>query len=272
MRFSMIFALLCVAGAFGRPSAASSTAALGRDVGSKECVRGRYVEARTASVYAGACHYGSEATTSGREALLAWHFDSGAWHGVDLSGVDVVLVVAGDENLAAESGARRSIVYADARLPRERRDAAIDLVLSRCKDLSGEVRRVLCAELGVAIADETYAVVAPRAFELRGSKLANRECCKMPYNVWYAPFVALIDPIVGCDSIFRFDDKTLGPTWNRARQNESFVGRFEWTSESSSPAAGSRTASSRPISAPTTSADSRPADREADARAARDHR
>jgi len=270
MRFSMIFALLCVAGASGHPSAASATAGAGADVGSKACVRGHYVEARTASVYAGACHYGSEATTSGREALLAWHFDSGAWHGIDLSGVDIVIVVAGDENLAAESGARRSIVYADARLPRERRDAAIDLVLSRCKVLSGDVRRVLCSELDVAIADETYAVAAPRAFELRGSKLANRECCKMPYNVWYSPFVAVIDPIVGCDSIFRFDDKTLGPTWNRARQNESFVGRFEWPSESALPAAGSRTASSRAISTPATTADSRPADREVDPRAARD--
>ena len=32
---------------------------------------GTYVEARTASVFAGACHYNSELVTAGREALLA---------------------------------------------------------------------------------------------------------------------------------------------------------------------------------------------------------
>ena len=50
-------------------------------------VRGEYVEVRTASVFAGACHYNGELTTAGRDALMAWNVKSGAWRGVDLAGV-----------------------------------------------------------------------------------------------------------------------------------------------------------------------------------------
>ena len=42
-------------------------------------ITGDYVEARTASVFAGACHYNGELTTTGREAELAWHVRATAW-------------------------------------------------------------------------------------------------------------------------------------------------------------------------------------------------
>jgi hypothetical protein len=53
-------------------------------------VRGVYVEARTASVFAGACHYNGELTTAGREAVLAWSVKEGSWGGVQLAGVRAV--------------------------------------------------------------------------------------------------------------------------------------------------------------------------------------
>ena len=45
-------------------------------------LRGDYVEARTASVFAGACHYNGELTTTGRDALMAWNITAGSWDGV----------------------------------------------------------------------------------------------------------------------------------------------------------------------------------------------
>ena len=49
-------------------------------------LRGDYVEVRTASVFAGACHYNGEVVTTGRDAMMAWNVTSGKWQGVDLSG------------------------------------------------------------------------------------------------------------------------------------------------------------------------------------------
>lgn len=188
---------------------------------------GQYVEARTASVFAGACHYGSEYTTRGREALLVWHFERGSWRGVDLCGTNVALAVSGEENLDEAAGARHSILYTDGKDAPERRAAAADFVRTRCRELAGDVRAVKCVDLTFAFDDESYTARAPGLFELRGSKLENRACCAMPYDVWYTPFVDLAHPVVGCNSIFQFEDRALGPIWKRAGQNESFVGRFD---------------------------------------------
>src|SRR5713226_3280532 len=71
-------------------------------------VRGDYVEVRTASVFAGACHYNGEVTTTGRDALMAWDVTSGKWNEVDLAGVRAVAIVSADANLSDNSAARRS--------------------------------------------------------------------------------------------------------------------------------------------------------------------
>ena len=62
-------------------------------------IKGTYIEARTAEVFAGACIMNGEAGTTGREALLAWKVDRGSFHGVALNGLSVVVAVAGDVNL-----------------------------------------------------------------------------------------------------------------------------------------------------------------------------
>ncbi|HEY4330472.1 MAG TPA: hypothetical protein VGN88_12105, partial [Phycisphaerae bacterium] len=38
-----------------------------------ERITGDYVEARTASVFCGACHYNSEILCAGRDGVMAWH-------------------------------------------------------------------------------------------------------------------------------------------------------------------------------------------------------
>src|SRR5947209_8653839 len=50
-------------------------------------VSGDYVEARTASVFAGACHYNGELVTTGEEAIAGWNVTSGYWKGANLTGV-----------------------------------------------------------------------------------------------------------------------------------------------------------------------------------------
>src|SRR5713226_5374324 len=76
-------------------------------------VKGDYVEVRTASVFAGACHFNGEVVTAGREAIMAWNFASGSWNGTNLAGVRVIAVVSSDENLSNQSAARRSEVILD---------------------------------------------------------------------------------------------------------------------------------------------------------------
>ena len=195
-----------------------------------EDVRGRYVEARTASVYAGACHYGGEATTDGREALLAFHVESGTRSGVDLAGGDVAVLVRGEANLADARAPRRSIVYVSASESRERRDALVATVRERCAPVVGAVDEVRAVDLSMRITDDGYAVRASGLFELEGAAMPDRACCKMPYNVWYAPFVRVEKPLVGLNRSFVASDKALGAMWSRPGENAAFLGRFALSS------------------------------------------
>src|SRR5260370_4665850 len=76
-------------------------------------LRGDYVEVRTASVFAGACHYNGEVTTTGRDAMMAWNVTSGKWQGIDLTGVRVMAIVNSGANLSDNDAARPSELIID---------------------------------------------------------------------------------------------------------------------------------------------------------------
>ena len=61
--------LACVVPALAAASAVPANKAAGNKVTK---IAGDYVEARTASVFAGACHYNGELVTTGRDAIMAW--------------------------------------------------------------------------------------------------------------------------------------------------------------------------------------------------------
>src|SRR5438552_7381112 len=80
----------------------------------KTSVQGDYVEARTASVFAGACHYNGEVVTTGHDAIAAWSFSSGAWDGVDLSGVRALAAITSDGNLGQANASRKTVLVVDS--------------------------------------------------------------------------------------------------------------------------------------------------------------
>src|ERR1700722_5836891 len=77
---------------------------------SSSTIVGDYVEARTASVFAGACHYNGELVTTGRDAVMAWNITAGSWNGTDLSGLLAMAAVTSQSNLGEENAGRKSEV------------------------------------------------------------------------------------------------------------------------------------------------------------------
>ena len=188
--------------------------------------QGVYVEARTASVYAGACHYGGQYTTDGREALMGWHFEAGQHGGVALAGVDLVVAVSADKNLAEKDAKRRSIVYVDADAQPAARQAALAWLKAKQAKLVGEIVAVKPGQVDVGSKKDDFWLAAGKAVAVKGSAMPERECCKMSYNVWYEPFAEVEKPLVGNVAVFRNADKDLGQVWERTGENEAFFGRF----------------------------------------------
>src|SRR5713226_4898262 len=107
-----------IAGAAARASAAPAAT-------------GDYVEARTCNVYAGPCHFGSEYTTAGREAVMAWRVQRGDYAGQTLDGLSAVAVVVADDNLALAAAPRRTVFYIDGRATSAQREAFLHLLRAK---------------------------------------------------------------------------------------------------------------------------------------------
>lgn len=187
---------------------------------------GWYVEARTAAVFAGACHYGAQSTMLGREALRVWHVTSGAYDGVDLAGLDVAVLVRGNANLAEATTQRESWIFVEESASDARARAAQRWLVAQDARALGTLREVRRVELVTELGEERYRVLAPGVFELTGAALPDRACCAMPQQVWYRPFTALEKPLVGLDEEFRVTAKDLGIVFSRPDENGAILGRF----------------------------------------------
>lgn len=228
------FAFALVAGGLAPRFLPATDALAGADA-----LHGRYLEARSASVFAGACHYGSEFSTQGREALLAWHFDGGEVGGVPLAGVTVVAIVAGPGNLDIAGMPRRSELYADASAPAAARSAACAVVRARHRALLGRARVAAPRPIRFERAGDRFRVEVEGMASLTGALLPDRACCTMPLARWYEPFSDVGPAIVGESAEFHHAGTRWIPRrWARFDENSAFAAQFRWP-KSLPPAASS---------------------------------
>ena len=188
-------------------------------------LRGDYVEVRTASVFAGACHYNGEVVTTGRDALMAWNVTSGKWQGVDLTGVRVLAIVSADANLGETSAARQSEIIIDSGASRTQALAITNALREKYAASLGKIVAVRTAPITFERSGRTYAVVTNEA-AINVEAMPNDLCCKMPNLVWYTPLVGLENRKVGYTSKALYSGKVVGEPWSRSGENSAFYGTF----------------------------------------------
>src|SRR5690349_24268505 len=110
-------------------------------------LHGDYVEVRTASVFAGACHYNGEVVTTGRDAMMAWNVTSGKWQGVDLSGVRALAIVSADANLGEDNAARSAEIIIDSSASQTQSQALLDALKVKYAATLGNVVTVRSAPI-----------------------------------------------------------------------------------------------------------------------------
>jgi len=191
-------------------------------------VRGVYVEARTASVFAGACHYNGELTTAGREAVLAWSVKEGNWGGVSLAGVRAVAVVGSEANLADTAAARRSELIVDSNVSAAQAKAFARAVESAYGAVLGRVVGVRRAPVGFVAEGKSFKVSAPGAASLDVEAMPDDLCCRMPHMVWYAPLVPVEGRKVGYTRAASYAGGAAGEAWQRTGENGAFYGTFSF--------------------------------------------
>jgi len=188
-------------------------------------VKGEYVEVRTASVFAGACHYNGELTTAGRDALMAWNVKSGEWRGVNVAGVRIVAIVSADENLAEDTARRSEIIIGENASDAQSR-AMLEALKSRYAASLGKIISVRRGPLTFEHKDKTYAVTAGDFASINIEAMPDDLCCKMPQLVWYSPLVPLENRKVGYTTKALFAGSDVCDPWQRTGENSAFYGSF----------------------------------------------
>ena len=189
-------------------------------------VRGEYVEVRTASVFAGACHYNGELTTSGRDAMMAWNVTSGAWRGVDLTGVRAVAIVTAAENLADKSAARQAEIIIGENASDAQSLAMLEALKSSYAASLGKIILVRRAPLSFEHQSKSYSVKADSLASINIEAMPDDLCCKMPQLVWYSPLVPLENRKVGYTRKALYAGGDVGEPWQRSGENSAFYGSF----------------------------------------------
>jgi len=188
-------------------------------------VRGEYVEVRTASVFAGACHYNGEVVTTGRDAMMAWNVTSGKWQGVDLTGVRAMAIVNSASNLSEPNAARQSEVIIDTSASREQAQAMLSALQEKYASSLGKIVEVRNAAITFDHKDRSYSVKADDA-TIDVEAMPNDLCCKMPNLVWYKPLVGLENRKVGYTSNATYGGRKVSEPWSRSGENSAFYGLF----------------------------------------------
>jgi hypothetical protein len=188
-------------------------------------LRGDYVEVRTASVFAGACHYNGEVVTTGRDAMMAWNVTNGQWQGTDLSGVRALAIVSADVNLAEDNAARTSEIIIDSSASRAQAVAMLNALKEKYAAALGTIAEVRSAPIRFERTGRAYNVITNEA-SMNVEAMPNDLCCKMPNLVWYTPFVGLENRKVGYTSKALYNGKVVGEPWSRSGENSAFYGTF----------------------------------------------
>lgn len=189
-------------------------------------VKGEYVEVRTASVFAGACHYNGELTTAGRDALMAWSVTSGAWQGVDLTGVRAIAIVSAAENLGDQNAARQAEIIIGENASEAQSRAMLEGLKSRYAASLGKIISVRRGPLSFDHQSKAYTVAADNFASITVQAMPDDLCCKMPQLVWYSPLVPLEGRKVGYTTKALYAGGSVGEPWQRSGENSAFYGGF----------------------------------------------
>ncbi|QDU69792.1 DUF1326 domain-containing protein [Engelhardtia mirabilis] len=190
-----------------------------------DTVRADYVEARSASVFAGACHVASEADSQGRQALMAWSITEGTVDGVDLAGARVVAAVSGRENLAT-GAERQCAVWIDAPGGEAQFEAARAWFDAAHGEAVGSVRSVQAQPVSFERDGNAFAVQVGDVIRLAGDAIADGSCCSMQEHRWYEPLGADAGLPVGVPETCSFAGAAGLPSWRYEGQNNVFVGEY----------------------------------------------
>jgi hypothetical protein len=194
---------------------------------------GHYLEARTTDVWTGPCFANADTNLAGKNAVLAWKVDKGAFEGVTLDGLTIVAVIQASDTLGQkQTGTARSVLIVDSRASKSQQDALVRLAKRQGGELVRNVVAVQqsaidfdsgnCKEGGCARLDAGAARVATRCLDHKFDKACGNE------TAFYPPLardLVTSQPAVATEH--SFTGNGLKEVWKDGERRGAYLGTFE---------------------------------------------
>lgn len=203
-------------------------------------ISGDYLEVRSCDVYTGPCFANAEMGLTGREGMMVWSVQQGAWNGVDLQGLGAIAVVKTDGTLGHvkyQPRVGQTVLILDAKATDPQRAALTEFVRSRAGHLISEVVQVHTAPIETKVGGchekGCASVKAGNLVEIATSCLGGKHDVCGNEETFYPPLTDVEQSYPVFTDLATFNASGLDLTWQIAGTRSAFLAKF--SADSSEP-------------------------------------
>jgi hypothetical protein len=195
-------------------------------------IRGDYIETRSADVYTGQCFANGEVNLVGKEAILAWHVQSGSWHGVSLDGLTIAAAVRAKATLGdpyANPYPAQSVLLVDDQATPQQSAALVSFAKQMGGELLRNVDQTITAPMEMIVNHERHGVALLRAGQfatIQTRSLGEHDHVCGNEVTFYPPLTQVSHsmPAVAVTDAYR--GPGLGESWDTHGRRSAFIGTF----------------------------------------------
>ena len=195
-------------------------------------IRGDYIETRSADVYTGQCFANGEVNLVGKEAILAWHVQTGSWDGVPLEGLTIAAAVRAQATLGdpyANPYPAQSVLLVDDQATPQQSAALVSFAKQMGGELLKNVDQTIAAPMEMIVNHERHGVALLRAGQfatIQTRSLGDKDHVCGNEVTFYPPLTQVTHsmPAVAITDAYR--GPGLGESWDTHGRRSAFVGTF----------------------------------------------
>ena len=199
-----------------------------------DTLEGHYIEARTCQVYTGPCFANGEFGLTGKDAVMAWSIHRGKQAGVDLAGLNVVVLVRTSDTLAfagmRDADEARSVILVDRTADHAQRQALVEFAKQQAGKAGEQVEAVssVAIDFELDIAKLTGQVSAGKEVQLRTRQARPGDCICSNESAYYPPLANVDHFAPGVTLEGRVTARALGSRWSIPDSRTSYMATFKY--------------------------------------------
>ncbi len=195
-------------------------------------IRGDYLETRSADVYTGQCFANGEVNLVGKEAILAWHVQSGSWNGVSLQGLTVAAAVRANGTLGdpyENPYPAKAVLLVDDQATVPQQAALVNFAKRMGGELLNNVEQVIPTQMELVVNAEHHGAAMLRAGRfatVQTRSIGGQDHLCGNEVTFYPPLTELAHSMPAVALTDTYNGPGLGVSWDLHGKRSAFVGTF----------------------------------------------